>query len=267
VQIAPATIVQQLVGKPGKELLFDSTNPQFGDGGISPKFAQWAVENVMKKRGIKKIAVLLPNDSLGQLYSDFYPDAFRKLGIEITGQEIYDPKANDFSALITKLKTGNPDALFWGYLDEAGKSIIRQSLELGLTRKFIAAPGPSGGAVVAQADKIEFAVWPSVLVSLFNPAPKMKGFVTAYEKQVGRPITPGDVFSLYLYDPTFMVVKAMQAAGTTTDPKKIAASLKGMSYSGVMDYTVDAQGQFHSDWDIGMMEQGGKIEWTTIKVK
>jgi branched-chain amino acid transport system substrate-binding protein len=266
-QVTPATIAQQLVGKPGKELLFDTTNPQLGEKGISPTYAKWVVENIAKPHGIKKIAVLLPNDALGQLDMDFFPGAFRKMGIEITAQEMFDPKASDFSALITKLKAGKPDALFWGYLDESGKTIIRQSIELGLTTRFISAPGSSGGAVIDQASRIDVATWPTAVMSLYNPSPAMARFVSAYQAHIGRKITAGDQFALYLYDPAFMVAKAIEKAGTTTDPVKIAQALRGMKYSGVMNLAVDARGQFHSDWDIGRMDKGGKITWTTIKVE
>ena len=267
VQIVPATIGQQFVGTPGKELLFDTTNPQFTEHGMSAQYMEWLAKNVFQPKGIKKIAILMANDAFGQLELDFFPPRFKQAGIEITGQETFDPKAADFSALITKLKAGNPDALFWGYLDEAGKTIVRQSLELGLTRQFIAAPGPSGGSYAAQADKLDLAVWPSVLVALDDPSPRMQKFVAAYEARIGRKITPGDQFSIYLYDPVHMAAKAMEAAGSVSDPVKIAHALRGMTYSGVMNWRVDDKGQFHSDWDIGSMVRGGKITWTTIPVQ
>lgn len=266
-QLTPATIAQQYVGQPGKELLFDTLNPQYGADGISPKYLEWLDKNIIKPHNIKRIAVLLPNDSFGQLQLDFFPPAFKKLGVEITDQESFDPKSADFSARITKLKGGRPDALFWGYSDEVGKTIIRQSIEQGLTTKFIAAPGPSGASAIDQADKIEFAVWPSSVPSLFNPSPKMQEFVTAYEKLVGRTITPGDQFALYLHDSVGLLVQAMEKAGTTTDHQKIAAALRGMHYSGVADVSVDTKGQFHTDWDVGRMKRGGTISWTTVKAQ
>ena len=50
-------------------------------------------------------------------------------------------------------------------------------------------------------------------------------------------------------------------------PRKIATALRGTSYSGVADVTVDDKGQFHTDWDVGQMERGGKITWTTVKAQ
>ncbi len=95
----------------------------------------------------------------------------------------------------------------------------------------------------------------------------MRKFVADYEARIGRKITPGDQFSIYLYDPVHMAVQAMEKAGSVDDPTKIAQALRGMTYAGVMNWRVDDKGQFHSDWDIGSMERGGKITWTTIPVQ
>lgn len=264
-QLTPSTITQTMIGQPGKELLFNTLNPQYGETGIASGYVDWLKANILDSEGISSIALLLPNDSFGQLQVDFFSEAFAEIGLETTAVEIFEPGTSDFSAQLTKIKGGEPDALFWGYTDEVGKTIIRQALELGVTKKFIAAPGPSGASAADQSDRIDFAVWPSSVVSLSNPSDSMTEFVDAYEAQVGRDINPGDQFALYLYDATRMLVEAMKAAGSVDDKEKIAEALRGLQYSGVMDINVSDQGQFLTDWDVGLMRTGGDIEWTTVK--
>ena len=90
-QLTPATITQQMIGEPGKELLFNTLNPQYGAAGIAPKYVEWLKANILGRNGIKKIAMLLPNDAFGQLQVDFFTKAFKEMGRERVNTLRHDP--------------------------------------------------------------------------------------------------------------------------------------------------------------------------------
>ncbi len=92
VQIVPATIAQQFVGTPGKELLFDTTNPQFTQHGMSDQYMAWLVKNVFEPRHIKKVAILMANDAFGQLELDFFPPRFKTAESRSPGRRRSIPK-------------------------------------------------------------------------------------------------------------------------------------------------------------------------------
>jgi branched-chain amino acid transport system substrate-binding protein len=75
-------------------------------------------------------------------YGKGLADEVRKtLGSLATGSDSIDPKASDYSAAVTKVKTANPDALFYGgYYNEAGK-LVKQLRDGGVKAIFVSGDG------------------------------------------------------------------------------------------------------------------------------
>ena len=61
-------------------------------------------------------------------------DAFQaqaeKIGIKVLGRDRLDPKAADYAAVLTKIKSLNPDALYYGGVDQAGVKLAKQAYEI-----------------------------------------------------------------------------------------------------------------------------------------
>jgi branched-chain amino acid transport system substrate-binding protein len=63
------------------------------------------------------------------------------LGALATGTDSIDPKASDYSAAVTKVKTANPDAVFYGgYYNPAG-NLVKQLRDGGVKATFISGDG------------------------------------------------------------------------------------------------------------------------------
>ena len=75
-------------------------------------------------------------------YGKGLADAVRTtLAALATGTDSIDPKASDYSAAVTKVKTANPDVVFFGgYYNEAGK-LVKQLRDGGVKSKFVAGDG------------------------------------------------------------------------------------------------------------------------------
>ncbi len=75
-------------------------------------------------------------------YGKGLADAVRTtLGALATGTDSIDPKASDYSAAVTKVKTANPDVVFYGgYYNEAGK-LVKQLRDGGVKSKFVSGDG------------------------------------------------------------------------------------------------------------------------------
>ncbi len=61
--------------------------------------------------GVTSIAMLVPNDALGKAIEASFPPALTDAGIEVTGLEIYDPTAVDYTSQLNKLRDTNPEYL------------------------------------------------------------------------------------------------------------------------------------------------------------
>jgi len=85
---------------------------------------------------------------------------------------------------------------------------------------------------------------------------KVKAWIERYKAFTKKDIVSNTYWALTFYDAVFMLGKAMDAAGTTTDQAAIAAKLKGMAYDGVRKMSFDANGRAVTDVDIGVINDG-----------
>lgn len=255
-QFTPLTQVGPLMGKPGYEYLFQTYNWEFGPQGRVNSYAPF-IAKIAKQEGVKTVAFLDSTDDYSQSILDAYVPKVKELGLTVVAVERYDRAGTtDFYPQLNKLKALKPDALIWGYTDESGKLIIRQALEVGVTKKFFTSQGPSEIPALPYKDQVDFYTWVIGTRSPFSDDPKVKAFVQRYKALVGQEPGPSGIWSFTFYDPLYMFAKAVEKAGTTSDLDKIRQALIGMTYDGVMKMTVSKEGRFVHDYYIGMIKKG-----------
>ena len=255
-QFTPLTQVGPLMGKPGYEYLFQTYNWEFGPHGRVNTYAPF-IAKIARQEGVKSVAFLDSTDDYSQAILDAYVPKVKQLGLNVVAVERYDRAGTmDFYPMLNKLKALKPDALIWGYTDESGKLIIRQALEVGLTKKFFTSQGPSEIPALPYKGDIELYTWVIGTRSPSQDDAKVKAFVQRYKALIGEEPGPSGIWCFTFYDPLHMFVKAVEKAGTTSDLDKIRQALVGMTYEGVMKMTVSREGQFIHDYYIGMIKKG-----------
>ncbi|MGB3866982.1 MAG: ABC transporter substrate-binding protein [Xanthobacteraceae bacterium] len=245
------TALDDIVGKPGNELSFRALDT---DATVAKGF----VPVVVRELGLKKIGILVPNDDVSKTFVKAYQPLFKQAGVEIPMVEFFQPGTTDFAPVLRKFQGQGLDGLFVGYADPDAEAIIRQSLEIGdLPKKFVYRGG-SGIPAVKYADKIDGFVWQILTRDLASPGDeKVKAWIDRYKAFTKKGIVANTYWALTFYDAVFMLGKAMDAAGTTTNQAAIAAKLKGMVYDGVRKMSFDKDGHAVTDVDIGIIK-GGK---------
>ena len=78
---------------------------------------------------VKTAYVLDDTGAYGVGIADAFSAQAAKKGIKVLGRDKVDPKAEDYSAVMTKIKALNPDALYYGGVFEAGVKVIKQSYD------------------------------------------------------------------------------------------------------------------------------------------
>ncbi|OGL11179.1 MAG: hypothetical protein A3I17_04045 [Candidatus Rokubacteria bacterium RIFCSPLOWO2_02_FULL_72_37] len=139
------------------------------------------------KRGLKTIAIINEDTLFAKAAASGAADLAKKRGMEVVFQEGY-PKGNqDFSAMLTKIKAANPDALAAStYFDDA-VAITRQMKELNVNPKMygvtVGGDLPEFYTLLKQnAEYITGATqWEAAL-----PYPGNTDFAEAYKKEFGR---------------------------------------------------------------------------------
>lgn len=245
------TALDGMIGTKGRELIMRALNT---DETAATAF----VPAVTKEYGLKRIGMLLPNDDVSKSIVKVYEPLFKKQGVEIALVEMFQPGTADFAPVLRKFQNQNLDALFVGYADPDAEAIVRQSLEIGGLPKTFLYRGGSGAPASKYADKIDGFSWQILTRDLAKPTdPKVTAWIDRYKAFSKKDVTPTTYWALTFYDTVFMLAKAMQEAGTTSDPAAIAAKLKGMKYDGVRGMAYSPEGRAVTDMDIGFLK-GGK---------
>ena len=177
----------------------------------------------LQKLGFKKVAILHDNSA----YAKGLADEARQLieankSAEIIFFDALVPGERDYSAILTKIKGVNPDAVFFtGYYPEAGL-LLRQMREMKLSVPII------GGDATNNTDLVKIA-GPAAKGYLFISPPMpadidtqmAKDFLKAYQAKYGS--QPSSIWSVAAGDAFNVIVEAVKAKGA--DSTAIAAYL------------------------------------------
>ena len=105
---------------------------------------------------VKSIFVLDDSGAYGVGLADAFQAQAEKKGIKILGRDRLDPKAADYAPILTKIKSLNPQALYYGGVSQAGVKLAKQAYEI--IPDFIKA----GGDGMQSADLLKGAGFPAV---------------------------------------------------------------------------------------------------------
>jgi branched-chain amino acid transport system substrate-binding protein len=241
--------------KAGIPLVFRTTPP-------NELTAPEQVDYFADQMGIKSIAMIVADDEIGHQIVDleFLPQ-FKRRGIKVTDVLYFPRETQDFYAFLSRVKPNKPDAIFAAYLDTHVQGIIRQALELKITKTFINRGGSTRGALPFK-DQIDNYITQMFIELDLNQDPKIVDWKQRYAKRFGRPPDNGhnDSAALFYYDFLFTAIQAMQKAGTVSDIQAISKALHATDYNGVLGkITYDQYGR--SLWNVtgAHVHKGGKI--------
>lgn len=254
---AGATSAHNALGKPDHDYLLRTWNWDAGSVGFGKLMVDY-----LKKLNTKKVAMLFQNDAFGKTAVDIYTKLFKDAGIELQ-VELFEPGTKDFSAALAKLAAGKPDILFPGYSDAVLYDIVRQSTESGFGNRFFLVRGSIGPAL-KNKDAIQdyIAYVPKYFEAAEKTEPKVKAFIESYKKIFKRdfPYDQAPLCSSSCYDHVYMLVEAMQKAGTVDDVGKIRAALMSMTHDGLWKIKYDKTGEAVFGFDVIHVRKGGAIE-------
>ena len=221
VQITPASTNERLTAK-GYKYFFRM--PPRDD------VQAWStVQFLEKKLKIKTLALIDDKQTYtAGLTANIKKFAKEKNIVKIVAHEHITPGDSDFTAVLTKLKRINPDAIYMSVYQPEGSKMIQQVRKLGLTSDFISEDAVfhpkflEVGGPAAEGVYLTFAQAPDT--------PERQQFVKTYKamwdaKAVGS-------YAYYAYDAGMMALAAIEKAGTTkADP--LQKTLRGNTWSGV----------------------------------
>lgn len=214
--------------------------------------AQWVINE-----GFKKIAVAYENDDYGKGLADVFKNKIESLGGKVVVFEPYNlGETKDFSAILTKFKAAQPDALFIaGQYNEAAM-LLKQGKGIGFKLPVFGSNGLYSDALIklggAEVEGLR-------CVGSFHqsaPSQEAKDFIKAYKEKYGQ---EPDIWAAFAYDAVNVLIEGVKNGGE--DRKKIMeylTTLKG--FKGATGVTTFDQNGDCMKEPLKLVVQNGKFE-------
>jgi branched-chain amino acid transport system substrate-binding protein len=192
------------------------TNIEFG-----PPLIKWLKENAP---GVKKVAMLAPNDAVGQSVAGALADDYRKQGFEVT-LELFERGIKEFTPLILRMMAQKVDAFeFDGNSPGDAGLMLKQIRQAGFKGKVIQIGGPGSDEIIEIAGA---AAEGFLSYGVFDwDTPAGKKLRPIYEQKYGKGII--NQFMPAFYHTVFLLVDAIKRADST-DTDKVRDALDAMN--------------------------------------
>ena len=201
----------------GKPIYFRTVTTDAFQG---PNMANFLAE----KLKVKSVFVLDDSGAFGVGVADSFQKQAEAKGIKIVGRDRLDPKAADYTAILTKIKSLEPQALYYGGVTQAGVKLAKQSYDIIPN---VIKAGPDG---MVSSDLLSGAGFPAVegwYTSIAAPHltedTKAADFIAAFKRRFND--SPDD-YTITAYDASLVIIDSV---------KRVAASGKPVTREAVRD--------------------------------
>jgi branched-chain amino acid transport system substrate-binding protein len=235
----PASKIYSEAGIP--QISPSATNPKYtlqgyktafrvvaNDGQLGGTLGRYAVKDLKGKA----IAIIDDRTAYGQGVADEFEKSVKAAGGKLVGREFTNDKATDFAAILTKLKGGKPDVVFFGGMDAVAGPMLRQMKQLGVKAKFMGGDGICTAELAKLAgdsmgdDQVVCAEAGGVTA---KQEKGLEDFKARFKQKFNAEV---QIYAPYVYDATMVMAAAMQKANSA-DPGKYLPELAKISYNGV----------------------------------
>ena len=230
--------------------------------------------NYAINEGAKKAAVIMQNgDDYSVGLGNFFIKAFKELTkdensiIDVSEFQVND---TDFNAILTNIKSKNPDVIFAPSSATTAPLIIKQARALGIKCPIMGGDTWENPAVIDVAGKDAEGIVLSTFFDENDPATEeAKKFVEGYKKELGNkePIIPA--VAALGYDAYLLIRDAIERAGSTDGTAirdALTATKDFQGVTGVINFTKEGD----ADKNIAVIKtvKGGKFVYIdTVEVK
>ncbi|SCX26553.1 branched-chain amino acid transport system substrate-binding protein [Pseudomonas sp. NFACC25] len=187
----------------------------------------------------QRIAVIDDRTAFGQGLADQFVKSIEAGGAKVVAREYVDDKTIDFSAVLTNIRSRNPDLIFFGGVDAQAAPLARRIKQLGIKAPLMGAGGFVSQTFLQLAQNEGegvIALEPGLAIAQM---PGGKAFEQAYKERYKTAI---ELHAPFAYDGVGVLVAAIEKAGST-DPQKYLPVLRAISYPGVTGtIAFDAEG-------------------------
>ena len=152
----------------------------------------------------KRVAVLYVNNDTGVEAAKIYKSVFEKAGGQVVAYEAYDPKATDFTGMLLKVRSANPDFIHLHGLIADMPIVIAQMRQLGLKQRVSTYSGGLNQQMIEKAGAGAEGLIVTSLAPNEKQNPNVGPYIERWKKAENR-IPNGLPYTQYLYDAAYLV--------------------------------------------------------------
>ena len=241
----PAVSVYNECGMPVAEMASNPSITEFGFPNVAQNSpndeiaGRACAEFIHDELDVKRIAILHNKTMYAEFVSEMVESRAEELGMTVTSFQGVDyQQTTDYSAVLTKIKTEDPEALYYGGYSEGGL-VRKQMVELGMgdvlfitlerSKELRETVGDAGIGIysIAQSPTLDYNE-------------KIEEWAARFEERWGQ---PPETWTVFQYDGVHLIADAINRAGSL-DKEAIAKALRESDYEGVGGhYKFDTSGR------------------------
>lgn len=235
----------------------------------TPQKDSFAVRKIymqMQKMGITKIGIVAGNTGFGKAGKAQLEMIAPEYDIEVLISEVYDKKATDLTAVVTKLKGANVQAVVNWSIVPAQSIVAKNMKQIGFNVplfqshgfgniKYVEAAGEAAEGIIFPAGRLLVA---DVLSDDNVQKPVLMKYKKDYESKFNE---AASTFGGHAYDAFMILVKAIEQAGP--DKEKVRDAIENMKgfvgTGGVFNFSPDDHNGLGMDSFEMLTVKGGKF--------
>jgi branched-chain amino acid transport system substrate-binding protein len=222
-------------------ITYASTNPKLTERGLKNIFRTYGRDDehgringefIVKTLKKKRVAILHDKGAYGKMMGEITGQTIKKLGGEVVIFDGITSGEKDFRAILTKIKSLNPEVLFYGgYYSDFGL-ILKQAKELGAKWDFVSVGGTYDPELIKIAGEGAEGVFiQAISLDAVKDQASFKRFLQAFRDKYK---TDPDLWAAIAYENADILIAGIKKAGSP-DPLKIIDAIKGFKdYTGIL---------------------------------
>ena len=162
--------------------------------------------------GKKRVTMITLNNDFGISLANGFKDKAGDFGIEIISEYEYSIKDREFGAIVSKIKSENPDAIYEsGYFFTAGP-LVRQLRAAGINQPVVGQEGYDSQKFIEIAGDASEGVMITTSLDRDSSNPVTQSFIEGFSNKAGY---PADMVGASGHTAILVLADAMSRAGST----------------------------------------------------
>ncbi|MDE1181900.1 ABC transporter substrate-binding protein [Paraburkholderia sp.] len=206
--------------------------------GLDDLSARFAAQDMFNLK-MRKVAIIVPNNSYGQGIAAEFSKQFVALGGTVVSQVLYTEGQSTYRRELQQMSRAAPDGFVYSAYGQEAATINREAYELGLNKT----PWYGIYLTMCTSDTPPQIAQGQLGIEVASVGSNGKFYEDAYQKAYKQPVKSS--FGSYAYDAVMLSAAAIDKA-QSADPQKVRSAMSqvGKSYDGATGVIAfDADGQ------------------------